>query len=95
MAAAYPEQTAREWAEDVRRALLKGELLIVIDDHRKKIGLVRSDRPPFLALVKGPGVAGAGLGGPEPADPLGIKRWPTGEKTHDAEPKTGGSGRDF
>lgn len=73
MAQAFPEQTEKEWAEDLKLALLKGDVLIVIDDRRKRIGLVRADRPPFLGLSASYPAADIGAGDPD--DPLGIKRW--------------------
>lgn len=72
MARAYPQQSFDEWVEDLQLALLKGEVLIVIDDRRKRVGLVRADQPPFLGL-RGSHAVASGLGDPD--DPLGIKRW--------------------
>jgi len=50
MADAHPGTEAAAWESDIMQALLSGEVLIVIDDLHKRVGLVRSDRPPFLGL---------------------------------------------
>lgn len=96
MAQAYPEQSVNEWIEDLQLALLKGEVLIVIDDRRRRIGLVRADRPPFLGLVSTPTGAGGAvpIGMGDPDDPLGIKRWENDKAspgTHQEKGEGGGS----
>ena len=72
---AHPEESVEEWKARVRRALLAGELLLVIDDRNRRLGLVPTDEPPFSGLVRD----AAGPGAAAPADPLGLRRWETGE----------------
>lgn len=94
MAEAYPEQSIEEWIEDLQLALLKGDVLIVIDDRNRRIGLVRSDRPPFLGLVTSSAApVGVGLGDLDPDDPLGIKRWESEPPAAEAEQEKGDGGR--
>lgn len=71
MSVAYPERTEDEWRTILMQSLIDGEVLIVIDDRQKRVGLVRSDRPPFLGLVQQP----PGHSTINPADPLDLMRW--------------------
>lgn len=72
MASEYPEFSEAEWMEKIYRSLVSGELLLVIDDHNQKLGIVRTDEPPFDAIVRGDFDSFAS--GVDAADPLGLKR---------------------
>lgn len=69
MAEAHPDLSEEAWARSLRESLLRGDILIVIDDVNKRLGLVPSDRPPFLGLDDD------SIGRPQHADPLNLKRW--------------------
>lgn len=71
MAASYTDLTVMEWIEALHKALLRGEIVIVIDDKEKRLGLVRTDIPPFAALLQNSSMAARSKG--ENDDPLGIK----------------------
>lgn len=71
MSAAEPGQTVEEWVVTLQKALLRGDVVIVIDDANKRLGLVRTDEPPFSGLVN----QSPGQGGPKPIDPLNLKKW--------------------
>ncbi len=71
MASVEPSQTVEEWVITLQKALLRGEIAIVIDDENKRVGLVRTDEPPFSGLFG----ASPHPGGPMPADPLNLKKW--------------------
>lgn len=73
MSQSHPEQTVEEWIVLLQKALLRGDIMLVIDDHGKRMGLVRTDEPPFSGLVHGAG----GSGPVQAADPLNIKKWET------------------
>lgn len=89
MARAFAGSTVEQWTADIQRALIKGELLIVIDDRQKRVGLVRTDQPPFLGVVSRGEPVSLGPGGSPPDDPLGIKAW--GEES--GAPPVGGGPR--
>lgn len=74
LAESNPELTEDEWAESLMKSVIDGDLLIVIDDNNKRIGIVRSDRPPFLGLDD------EAIGKPSHADPLNLKRWENKDK---------------
>lgn len=88
---AHPYQSVEEWIEDLQKALLRGDVLIVIDDDNRRVGLVRSDQPPFLGLADptyqvGPTSVRA-------ADPLNLKKWEKGHhppRSEDDNPLGGG-----
>ena len=64
MAEAYPEQSIEEWIEDLQLALLKGDVLIVIDDRKQADRIGPLGPPPFLGLVTSSAApGGVGLGG--------------------------------
>jgi hypothetical protein len=92
MAEAYPDQSVEEWVDDLQRALIRGDVLIVIDDVRKRVGLVRADRPPFLGLVSP--LARAGAPSAEALDPLDLKRWERGTEPPRSHQEKGGDGRE-
>lgn len=71
MSQSHPEQSVEEWIVIIQKALLRGDLLLVIDDTRKRLGLVPTDEPPFMGLVHGSGAAG----GPQAAGPLDLSKW--------------------
>lgn len=83
MAVEYPEFNEAEWMEKIYMSLVSGELLLVIDDHHQRLGLVRTDEPPFDAIVRGD--FDHWLPGVEAADPLGIKRQFGSTSEHSSE----------
>jgi len=72
MSVHYPELTEADWMEKIYSSLVNGELLLVVDDRRKELGLVRTNEPPFDAIVRGD-FDDVG-GGVNAADPLGLNR---------------------
>lgn len=79
---AHPDQSVEEWFDDLHKALLRGDVLIVIDDVRRRLGLVRTDEPPFSGLVdptRSPGPTAF-----EAADPLNLKEWE--RRTRESDP---------
>ena len=86
MTKVYPHASVEDWIEDIQRALIKGELLIVIDDRRRRVGLVRTDRPPFLGLLRRGEPIPTGTESADSDDLLGIKRWERDKAQHDGLP---------
>lgn len=72
MAIEYPELTVEGWMEKIYISLINKELLLVIDDRNQQLGLVRTDQPPFDAIVRGD--FDEAMGGVNAADPLGLNR---------------------
>jgi len=74
MSETHPAHSVEEWVDILQKALLRGDILIVIDDKRKRLGIVHTDEPPFSALVNGEGSAGIAS-----VDPLDLKQWERGD----------------
>ncbi len=71
MSETHPAQSVEEWIDILQKALLRGDIVIVIDDKNKRMGIVRTDEPPFSALVSG----GRSLSEESEIKPIDLSRW--------------------
>lgn len=71
MSQSHPENTVEEWIEILHRALRRGDIVLVIDDKRKRLGLVSGSEPPFSGLLR----SGGAHRGAESVDLLNLPRW--------------------
>lgn len=76
MSESHPAQTVEEWIDILQKALLRGDIVIVIDDTHKRMGIVRTDEPPFTALVSG----GKPAGGDSEIKPIDLSKWEQGKE---------------
>lgn len=73
MAGTYDDASLDGWIQLLHKALLRGDLAIVIDDTNKRLGIVRTDKPPYASLLLDSTKAAQHTSNHD--DPLGIRHF--------------------